>query len=701
MNKFNILLIKPLLTVAPITLLTIIFLFSQRTLYSQVDSSNIPLNFEEILIENIENRVESSEDESDYSDQLDEFILEGHDKISINYLSPEVAFNILKLSDYQYYQLQLYIDKYGPLMTINELAAIDGFSLEDVKRIAPFIELATTKRKRKSFAEFFRNPRNELLLRYGMVLEKSAGYDTTKENHYLGAPFRLGFRYKFKAGDHLSLSFAGEKDAGEQLFRETQKQGFDHYAFNICLRNMGIIKSLVVGDYKLNLGQGVVIGSGLMSGKGSGAGGIRKFATAIQPSASMNEGNFFRGIATTIGNPSIAATIFYSIQFYDGQLTPENEERESFFEGTLSTIGYHRTYTEVAKKNKLISHHYGFDLTLKRRIFKIGIRAIRTDFTKTIKEYDELYKKFDFSGKYNYNIGIDYQVLIRKVILFGEAGICKKWGVAIIQGIMTELDPRVKSSLLFRYYDKKYCALNSGAFGENSANKNEVGLYFASDIIAGRRTELQFYSDIYYFPWLRFRTDKPTTGLEVSARCNITLNRNSNFYLRYLFKRKEANSGYNDYYNEINTLNRHKLRGSFSYDITERIKIKSELNFVCNTEESFRSPKLGILVYQDVSYFFTKINLDLKLRLALFDTDSYEERIYSYEHDLYQTFNITGYYFQGWRAYLMLKYRYKFMDIWVRIAQTYYSNKREIGSGADLIDSPHKTELKIQLLFHF
>jgi len=266
---------------------------------------------------------------------------------------------------------------------------------------------------------------------------------------------------------------------------------------------------------------------------------------------------------------------------------------------------------------------------------------------------------------------------------------------------MTELDPRVKSSLLFRYYDKKYWALTSGAFGENSANKNEIGLYLASDIIAGRRTELQFYSDIYYFPWLRFRTDKPTTGFELSARCNITITKNCNFYLRYLFKKRETNSNNNEYFNEITTLNRHKLRGCFSFNLTDKIKLKSELNFVCNTEESFKSPKSGILAYQDVSYSFSKINLDLQLRIALFDTDSYEERIYAYEHDLYQAFNITGYYFQGWRGYLMLKYRYKFVDIWVRIAQTYYTNKTEIGSGADLIESPHKTELKVQLLFHF
>ena len=331
--------------------LLIIFLFTQETAYLQTDSNNLYMKFENELMENLENKIENSDEEADYTEELGEMILSGNAKIQLNNLSPEVAINILKLSEYQYYQLQLYIEKYGSLLTINELAAIDGFTSDDVNRLAPYIDMkAAGSEKPKSFADFFRNPRNELLLRYGLIFEKSAGYDTTNENHYLGAPFRLCFRYKFTAGRNFSFSFAGEKDAGEELFSGTQKQGFDHYAFNISLKNIRIIKSLVVGNYKLNFGQGVVIGSGLMSGKGSGAGGIRKFATGIQPCASMNEDGSFRGIATTLGNSKISGTLFYSSQSYDGLITEGSENNDIFFEGSLSFNGYHRTIKEVAKK---------------------------------------------------------------------------------------------------------------------------------------------------------------------------------------------------------------------------------------------------------------------------------------------------------------------------------------------------------------
>ena len=229
-------------------------------------------------------------------------------------------------------------------------------------------------------------------------------------------------------------------------------------------------------------------------------------------------------------------------------------------------------------------------------------------------------------------------MLIRKCILFGEAGISKNCGKALLQGFITELDPKVKTSLLFRYYDKKYIALNSGAFGENSSNNNELGLYFASDIITGQNTELQLYSDIYYFPWLRFQTDKPTSGLETGIRFNITLARNCNFHVKYSFKKKELNSEDNLYFNEINTLNKHKLRGSLSYIPSDRVTLKSEVDFVFNSLELSDCPKSGILIFQDVNYSFLKINLDIKLRIALFDTDSYEERIYAYEQDLYYAF---------------------------------------------------------------
>ena len=67
----------------------------------------------------------SAQETADYGDELEE--LWQTDQININDLSPEVAFNILHLTDYQYYQLLSYIELYGELVSEYELAAIAGF----------------------------------------------------------------------------------------------------------------------------------------------------------------------------------------------------------------------------------------------------------------------------------------------------------------------------------------------------------------------------------------------------------------------------------------------------------------------------------------------------------------------------------------------------------------------------------------------
>ena len=52
-------------------------------------------------------------------------------KPNLNNLSYETAVKQLLLTDYQYYQLQLYIETHGPLYSIFELDAIDGFSVAE------------------------------------------------------------------------------------------------------------------------------------------------------------------------------------------------------------------------------------------------------------------------------------------------------------------------------------------------------------------------------------------------------------------------------------------------------------------------------------------------------------------------------------------------------------------------------------------
>ena len=90
------------------------------------------------------------------------------------------------------------------------------------------------------------------------------------------------------------------------------------------------------------------------------------------------------------------------------------------------------------------------------------------------------------------------------------------------------------------------------------------------------------------------------------------------------------------------------------------------------------------------------------MRFAVFDTDSYNARIYAYESDILYAFSIPAYYSKGTRTYFNLKYTVgKFMDIWLRYSQSYYSDLDVISSGLNQINGNTKSEIKIQVRIKF
>ena len=193
------------------------------------------------IYESLENYIENQDDEVDISEEIPEYLLTSEDKIDINNLPPEIGFSVLKLTDYQYYQLQLYIENYGELVSLYELYAIEGFSRNDVDRIIPHLILSPVKKERRSAKEFMKLTKHRFVLRYDQVLEKQAGYLENTNNKYLGTPMHLLFRYQ---ANHpfFSIGISGEKDAGEEFFKGSQKRGFDFYAFHICIKEIGIVK---------------------------------------------------------------------------------------------------------------------------------------------------------------------------------------------------------------------------------------------------------------------------------------------------------------------------------------------------------------------------------------------------------------------------------------------------------------------------
>jgi len=142
------------------------------------------------------------------------------------------------------------------------------------------------------------------------------------------------------------------------------------------------------------------------------------------------------------------------------------------------------------------------------------------------------------------------------------------------------------------------------------------------------------------------------------------------------------------------------FRYAISYSALPTLIFKTRVEYVRFAKAS--DHERGFLVYQDILYRFVKFPLNISFRYALFDTDGWNSRIYAYENDVLYAFTVPAYYDNGQRVYLLLHYKLrKFMNIWIKAAQTIFFNKKSISSGQEAIAGNHKTSITLQVQLKF
>jgi hypothetical protein len=119
-------------------------------------------------------------------------------------------------------------------------------------------------------------------------------------------------------------------------------------------------------------------------------------------------------------------------------------------------------------------------------------------------------------------------------------------------------------------------------------------------------------------------------------------------------------------------------------------------------EYTFAGKENGFIIYQDVQYKLRKIPLSLMFRYAVYETDSYDLRIYVYENDVLYGSTLQSYYYKGSRFFLLLQYQpMRKITFWLKYSNTAMTNRNTIGSGLDEISGRDKAELKFQIRWKF
>lgn len=634
--------------------------------------------------------------------------------IDLNQTNPEELASLFILSRPQIASYFKYINENGKLLSIYELQAIPDFDMITIHKLVYFVQVddaGLNADQRPLLQRMIGEDNNALILRYERTLQQRRGYTSVAPgsratSRYLGPPDKVFMRYRVSHTRDFSLGITAEKDAGEALVwdPETRRYGFDFYSAHLQLYNKGKFKTIALGDYQLQFGQGLLLSSGYSVGKGSETiSTVSRANLGIRPYSSVLENSSFRGAALTYNVGRVDVTGFYSNKRADANLQPQPDTLESatdFFTG-IQVSGFHRTPTELANKHNVREQIFGANASYQshNRTFTAGITALGTHYSSPIQKAGALYQRFEFNGSTNYNLGINYAYTWQNLFLFGETAISKNGGAGTINGLIANLSNKVEFAMVYRNYSKDFHTFYGGAFGENTRNINEQGLYTGIKLKPFSKWELTAYYDRFRFPWLKYRVDAPSAGDEYLLRVYFKPNRQTALYAQFRSENKGLNAAGNttaiDYVAQVS---RKSYLVYYEFTPTPVVSLKSRVQFSSYEQESPQAT--GYFIAQDINLTYSKFRLST--RYAIFDTDGFDTRQYAYERDVLYAFSIPAFFGRGTRVYALLQFSpLKKLDVWIKYGVTHYRNQNTIGSGLETIEGNIRSDVKVQTRYKF
>jgi hypothetical protein len=611
------------------------------------------------------------------------------------------------ISLYQLNKLKEYRLIYGNLLSVYELSFIEGWDFQTVRKVIPLVNVKLSKEPR-TFKKFtFRTVHQSLILKTAFNIKKSKGYEQGNtsseypgEPVYSGSPFRLALRYDLEYRNKLAMGLRMEKDPGEPFLISSSLiskkiKTPDLFSGYLHIKNLGPVKSMILGNYRVSFGYGVNLTGGQSGIKGRN--GMAGMANRIRPQTSVSETGFFRGVAFSANLGRFSLTGFASFQKIDGTslITDSLDNPISF--SSIDKSGLHRTISELSNRKTIGEKVIGGFLVYANNWLKTGIIAMYNQFDASVVKSIRPYAKFGFNGRSNLIAGFSSTIWLPKVHLFNEASISRNKAMAVVTGIDLMPVPGAQISIVHRYFGVDYQNWYGSGFISSSRNSGEYGLQVDIKVELPKKWLVELMTDISHSLWASYDLNAPSGQKEVRilAEKAWPQARSMAFSFRYLQNSMTDPESSAWVCHPLN-ISRYKFRleGRFEAKPGFRLKTRVECNLVPKTEQVINP---GWLIFQDIEFSPYGIDAKIWLRVCFFDVLNYESRIYAYENDVLYDFTSFMHYGKGIRGIMMFRWTpVDWLDLWLRLSTVYYTN-RHIGSGWDEVDGNRQNEIEIQV----
>ncbi len=630
--------------------------------------------------------------------------------LNLNHADADDLKELLQLSDLQIENFLNYRRLFGNLLDIYELQAVPTWNIGVIQELLPFVTIAQNVTIADNIRDRWNKGSHSILLKTSRIMEKPIGYNRRSDsgNYFMGTPERLMIRYSYNYRNLLQWGFSGDKDAGEQLFKGNQKAGFDFYSFHLFLSRLGIIKSLAIGDFMINMGQGLIQWQSLAFSKSPDIASVKRQSPVLHPHTASGEFNFHRGAGITLQKGKWESTLFFSCLKLSGNLVKDSVRDEGHITSVLSS-GYHRTPNEQEDRNNLQQITAGASLKYAEDRWHLAFNTVQYKFSLPLKKEDKPYTRYAPSGKSFRNESIDYSYTYKNLHFFGEMAVDKNYHPALVSGLLASLSPAVDFSLVYRSISKSYQSFNANAFTENTDPVNEKGFYAGLCLRPSEYIRLNAYTDRYHFPWLKYRVDAPSSGREYYIELIYTPNKQVELYSHFRSQLKQQNvSDAGLTTSALGNITKQNLRVHADITVNRSVSLRSRAEIIFYNKKQ-PDEEHGFLMFSDFLYKPAATHWSGNMRLEYFETNGYNSRLYAFENDVLYNFSIPAIFNKGYRYYVNLnvdvsKFAKRFIsknataECWLRFAQSIYDKTQSIGSGLDKIDGNKKTEIKFQVV---
>lgn len=607
--------------------------------------------------------------------------LEQH-PLDINSATREQLEGLPFLTSQQVEELMEYRDRYGAMKSLGELLMIRSLDYTQRRLLTHFIYVGEERERGfPSLTEMAKYGHHELITTARIPFyERKGDHDA-----YLGYPYRHWLRYQFTYGDDVKLGLVGAQDAGEPFFANRNKWGYDYYSFYLQLRNLGRLESLCLGNYRVSMGMGLVVNGDFTLGKVAMLQNMGRAASGVRAHSSRTNTSML-GVAGTLNlGQGFHLTAFASYRPTDATLNKDSTV------STILTTNYHRTEGEMAKKHNLNVLKTGGSLRYVRHGIHLGLNALYAHLDRALKPNTSvLYRQHDPQGHDFFNASMDYGYTHHRFSFKGETAIDKTGHLATINSASLRIGNDLNVMALQRFYSYRYTSLDAQSYSDGGKVKNESGIYVGLSWQPTSALRVIAYTDFAYFGWARYQVSQSSRSWDHLLQATWQPKRWI-FSARYRVRWRQKDNADKTTL-EDNT--EHRTRLSAEYASEKGLGSRTQL------DGGYGEGEWGAMLSESLSYTYRWLRLNAGG--GYFHTDSYNSRIYLYEHGPLYSYSMASFYGEGIRYWLMARAQIGTnLTLTAKVGITDYFDRSTIGSSYQQIAASSQTDLDLQVRWKF